>query len=172
MNLPTLDRTGPRRDSVGTLGKVDARTVQRVLVHTPASAVAPLIHHRPQTGLEGKFSLEYGIAAALLDRWPDLESFGNAGVQRGEARRLIEAVRLVPGESGDGLLAGEVRIEVALDGWPARTATLAMPPGSPERPPSDAELREKLRACVGASAAEIAAVEWHSAAGFLRRSSP
>ena len=36
-------------------------------VRTPGASLAPLIHHSPATGLEGKFSLEYGIAAALLD---------------------------------------------------------------------------------------------------------
>jgi 2-methylcitrate dehydratase PrpD len=42
-----------------------------IQVTTPASTVQPLIHHRPRTGLQGKFRLEYAIAAALLDPHPD-----------------------------------------------------------------------------------------------------
>ena len=53
--------------------------------------MAPLIHHRPETGLQGKFSLEYGLAAALLDRYPGSGSFTDAAVRRPEARRLAGA---------------------------------------------------------------------------------
>jgi 2-methylcitrate dehydratase PrpD len=154
------------------LDGVDPESVRSILVHTPASAVTPLIHHRPQTGLQGKFSLEYGVAAALLDPWPDFDSFGDAGVQRAQARRLIETVQLVPSGNGDRLLAGEVMIEVALNDGAARTATLAMPPGSPQRPPTDAELREKVSACAGAAAEQISSLTWDSAAQFVRQSLP
>ncbi len=53
-------------------------------VRTPASSLAPLIHHSPTTGLEGKFSLEYGIAAALLDGRPGFDSFTDDAVARAE----------------------------------------------------------------------------------------
>ncbi|MEA2123328.1 MAG: hypothetical protein QOI80_110 [Solirubrobacteraceae bacterium] len=78
----------------------------RIHVRTPESSARPLIHARPRTGLEGKFSLEYGIAAALLDGAPGLGSFTDAAVARPAAQALIERidVDLTPG--GDGLLAG------------------------------------------------------------------
>ena len=158
--------------AVRTLDGVDPEAVRSIRVHTPASAVKPLIHHHPQTGLQAKFSLEYGVAAALLDRWPDFDSFGDAGVRRAQARRLMEAVQLVPSERGDRLLSGEVVIELRLDGGAARTATLAMPPGSPQRPPTDAELREKVRACAGAAAEQVSSLTWDSAAQFVRQSLP
>ena len=93
--------------AVRDLGEIPAG---RIRVRTPESSTRPLIHHRPRTGLEGKFSLEYGVAAALLDGAPGLESFTDAAVQRPEARELIERidVELTPG--GDGLLAGEFTI--------------------------------------------------------------
>ena len=56
----------------------------------------PLIHHSPETGLEGKFSLEYGIAAALLDGDPGFDSFSDAAVRRPEAVRLARAVEVAP----------------------------------------------------------------------------
>jgi 2-methylcitrate dehydratase PrpD len=94
---------------------------ERFRVTTPESSVQPLIHGRPRTGLEGKFSLEYGIAAALLDGAPGLGSFTDAAVARPEAQALIERidVELTPG--GDGLLAGaftigDVTLELAPDG--------------------------------------------------------
>jgi 2-methylcitrate dehydratase PrpD len=52
----------------------------------------PLIHHRPATGLQGKFSGEYVIAASLLDGRVGLESFTDAAVGRPDAQRLISLV--------------------------------------------------------------------------------
>jgi 2-methylcitrate dehydratase PrpD len=83
----------------------------RIRVRTPESTVQPLIHRRPRTGLEGKFSLEYGIAAALLDDAPGLESFTDAAVQRPEVQELIERIDVELTAGGDGLLAGEFAIE-------------------------------------------------------------
>ncbi len=73
-------------------GGLPAHEVQRIAVRTLAGTVTPLIHHRPETGLQGKFSLEYGLAAALLDRYPGRDSFTDAAVRRPEARRLAELV--------------------------------------------------------------------------------
>src|SRR5690606_9285428 len=36
-------------------------------VKAPTFGLHPLIHHNPRTGLQGKFSLEYVLAAALTD---------------------------------------------------------------------------------------------------------
>jgi 2-methylcitrate dehydratase PrpD len=47
----------------------------------------------PQTGLEGKFSIEYVAAATLLDRKLTLETFTDPMVQRPEARALTAKVR-------------------------------------------------------------------------------
>jgi len=115
----------------------------RIRVRTPAASMQPLIHHRPTTGLQGKFSLEYAIAAALLDGRPGFASFTDTAVQRPEAQHLISLVELETTEGGEGLLTGEV--EITLDG--TRTYTEELPPGAPDRPPTDAELAEKLADC-------------------------
>jgi 2-methylcitrate dehydratase PrpD len=81
-----------------------------IRVRTPASSVQPLIHRRPRTGLEGKFSLEYGIAAALLDGAPGIDSFTDAAVQRPEAQALVDRVDVELEPGGDGLLAGAFAI--------------------------------------------------------------
>ncbi len=79
-------------------------------VRTPESSVTPLIHARPRTGLEGKFSLAYGIAAALLDDAPGFDAFSDAGVARPEARALMDRLEIELTPGGDGLLAGEFTI--------------------------------------------------------------
>src|SRR5436309_534382 len=100
--------------ALGTLPELAAEEVEAVVVRTPRSSLVPLIHHEPRTGLEGKFSLEYGVAAAILDRPPGLASFDDAAVARPAARRLTERVEVVASEEGDGLLSGQVEIEVRL----------------------------------------------------------
>ena len=154
--------------AMASLMPLAADRVHHVRVQTPASALAPLIHHRPDTGLEAKFSLEYGIAATLIDGVPDLASFTDASVGRSAARGLFEAVEQVPTAGGDQLLAGDVTIEVTLDDGATRRATLISPPGAPDRPPSEAELMTKIHACAGPADWRIAALSWDTAADFLR----
>ncbi len=87
---------------------VPADEVESVTITTPASSLKPLIHSRPRTGLQGKFSLEYAAAATLLDGPPGLESFTDDSVTRPEAQRLMERVRTSASEGGTGLLDGHV----------------------------------------------------------------
>ena len=160
--------------AVADLGPLAEGQVRRIEVRTPACALAPLIHHRPRTGLEGKFSLEYGIAAALLDGAPGIECFSDAAVRRAEAVRLVEAVRVAEAvdtsaaEGGDHLLAGEIELEVTLADGAKLATTLVLPPGAPDRPPTDEELLTKLSLCAGAGADELAALTWESAGAYLR----
>jgi 2-methylcitrate dehydratase PrpD len=151
-----------------TLTPLDPERVRGVAVRTPTSSVVPLIHRRPTTGLEGKFSLQYGLAATLLDGRPGLASFTDAGVGRPDAQRLIQAVELESRDRGDHLLAGEVDIEVRLADGTTRRAALALPPGAPDRPPTDSELREKLESCAPGEADALAGLTWETAAPFLR----
>ena len=56
--------------------------IERVVVATPRATVQPLIHDRPRTGLEGKFSMPYAIATAILDDYPGFGSFSDEAVNR------------------------------------------------------------------------------------------
>lgn len=107
-------------------------------------------------------------------RRPGIDSFNDQAVQRPEAARLggLVEVEVHPGEGGDHLLAGELELEVALEDGTAVTARLELPPGTPDRPPSDDELRTKLELCVGTEADTLAALGWESAATYLRAVTP
>lgn len=153
--------------AVVSLPDLAAKEVRGVRVRTPESSLRPLIHSAPRTGLEGKFSLEYGIAAALVDGQPDLESFTDAAVARPEARRLMELVTVEASAAGDGLLAGEVEVELSLADGETQRTSLAEPPGAPGRPASEAELEVKLRACAPRGLDELRGLEWETAAAYL-----
>lgn len=150
------------------LRQVTAEDVGGILVRTPESSLAPLIHHAPRTGLQGKFSLEYGIAAALLDGHPDLGSFTDEAVARPQARRLMELVSVEATARGEGLLAGEVEVELTLGEGETLQSRLAAPPGAPGRPASETELEVKLSACVPDLVEELRGLDWESAPAFLR----
>jgi 2-methylcitrate dehydratase PrpD len=145
-----------------------AHKVRRITVRTLAGTVTPLIHHRPQTGLQGKFSLEYGLAAALLDSYPGRDSFTDAAVRRPEAQRLAELVDTTLEPGGTGLLDGAFTAEVLTDGGDVAEASLQYPPGSPQRPPSAAEFQAKLTDCLTGLPVDPAALTWVRAAGLLR----
>jgi 2-methylcitrate dehydratase PrpD len=151
--------------AVCALADVDPERVARVVVRTPQSALAPLVHSRPTTGLEGKFSLEYAVAAALLDGRPGIDSFTDDAVARPAAQALLRRVEADAIAGGDWLLAGEAAIELALDDGSALRTALDVPPGAPQRPPSRDELAAKVADCTGAQLAPT----WASAAGELRR---
>lgn len=67
---------------------------RRVRLTLEPGAFDPLIHHRPRTGLEGKFSAEYVVAAGLLDGAVGLRSFTDPAVQRPEAQDLLRLVEV------------------------------------------------------------------------------
>jgi 2-methylcitrate dehydratase PrpD len=148
---------------------VEADEVESIECRTPRPALQPLNRHRPRTGLEGKFSLEYGLAAALLDRPPGFASFTDEAVCRPEAQRLVGLVSVDAESEGDALLNGGFEVTVRLSGGRELRAELDLPPGSPQRPPTEAELAAKVEDCCGPVAPEVKAVTWEAAPEVLRR---
>jgi 2-methylcitrate dehydratase PrpD len=145
-----------------------AGDVRSVRLRTPEGTVHPLIHPRPTTGLEGKFSLEYAVAAAVLDEHAGFASFTDDAVRRPDARELVERVQVDLTPGGDWLLAGELELEVALQDGGVLRSTTTMPPGSPARPPTAEQMAAKVRDCAGPRAAELLDVDWSNAAAYLR----
>ncbi len=150
-------------------GGLDPSQVRRIVLSTPEATVVPLIHHRPETGLQGKFSLEYAAAAALLDGHPGFASFTDAAVRRAAARRLAGLVEteLTPG--GSWLLDGELHAEVHLAGGAVRRVSQRFPPGSPGCPPTGGQLDAKLADCLAGAATSADQWTWDNAADVLRK---
>lgn len=146
---------------------IDSARIQRIAVRTPQATLQPLIHSSPANGLQAKFSLQYAIAAAILDGAPGFGSFTDDAVRRPEARALMSKVVLETTPGGDWLLDGEVEMTLTIDERKPLTGSLKLPPGSPERPPSEADLRDKVERCCPDLAAEVAALNWSSAPALL-----
>ena len=63
----------------------------------------------------------------------------------------MRVVEVAATDGGDQLLTGGVEIEIDTEDGTVR-AVLALPPGAPERPVTDGELRAKLEVCAGPEA--------------------
>jgi 2-methylcitrate dehydratase PrpD len=121
--------------------------VASVQVRASAGALTPLIHHRPRTGLEAKFSMEYAVVAALLDGRVDLSSFTDGSVQRPEAQAALERVQ--SGSADDGAVFPRwSEIEVVLRDGRRFQRRIALLRGSAQAPLTDAELRAKIDDCL------------------------
>jgi 2-methylcitrate dehydratase PrpD len=152
--------------------ELDAQAINRIVLRTPESTVVPLIHHRPDSGLQGKFSLEYAVAAAVLDGYPGFTSFTDAAVRRATARTLVTKVEVNLEPGGSWLLAGQLEAEIYADDGSVRRATLQYPPGSPSRPASPEQLTSKLKDCTRGLDTTSAAWTWENATGTLRQYLP
>ncbi len=81
---------------------VDYREVESVEVFVDFDPPRSLIHSDPHTALEGKFSIQYCLAAALVDDKVGLAQFEDAKVMRPEVRTLIPKITMKrnPGQEG------------------------------------------------------------------------
>jgi 2-methylcitrate dehydratase PrpD len=120
--------------------------VASVQVEGSNRSFSPLLHDAPQTGLEGKFSMPYAMAAGLADGKVDLASFEDRAVQRPEIQAFLGKVtkREFPGS----LKPRFTTVTLALkDGRQLQRRVDALR-GGPELPLSDAELTAKLAGCL------------------------
>lgn len=128
--------------------------VTRVRVTVQPGGLAPLIHARPTTGLQGKFSLEYAMAAALLDRRLTLRTFTDTEVQRPAAQQLLQRVEktesLLP-PTGEDAQGGFAVVEVEVRTGELLQRRVDRPRGHASRPVTDEELHTKFIDCAAYS---------------------
>jgi 2-methylcitrate dehydratase PrpD len=106
-----------------------------------------LIHHRPTTSLEAKFSLEYLLAAGFTFKTISEECFDAKHVGDPTMRGLVEKVRIIDaplerGTPGEGPVTVQVKTRAAVF---EETVTYA--PGHPKNPLSWEKLAAKFRNC-------------------------
>lgn len=125
-----------------------ADMVEAVEVRAPRGSTVSLLHPRPRTGLEGKFSMEYAMAAALLDGRITLATFEDAAVQRPAVQALLPRISLVLDEAASGDPAdGYAVVTVRLRDGRTLTHRVDEPRGGPASPLTWDELVEKFRDC-------------------------
>ena len=165
---PSCAATHPTIDTLIDLRRehgIDPAAVEAVEVDVDPVTPTVLIHARPVTGLEGKFSLHFCAAAAL--------AYGRVGIDTFEddAMRVPAVARLVPlvtmraddrlGRESPPLT--EARVRVRLAGGRTLERFVRGARGYPARPASPDELDGKFTACARravSSAAAAAALDY------------
>ncbi|GAA0897400.1 MmgE/PrpD family protein [Pseudonocardia zijingensis] len=131
---------------------VRPQDVAEIALTVEPGGLDPLIHHRPTTGLEGKFSGEYAVAAALLDGAVALSTYTDVAVRRPEARALVERVRIAEAAQPPvGPATWEQAyavVDVRLRDGRREVARVDVPQGDRRAPMSDDDLRAKFEDCV------------------------
>jgi 2-methylcitrate dehydratase PrpD len=123
--------------------------VERVSVGVNRQNVNALIHNRPQSELQAKFSMPFCIAILLLRRKAGLGEFTDAVVKRPDVKAMIG--RIDYGEHPDAEAAGYEKMTTLIDIKLTDGRTISgradFGKGSPANPMSDAELADKFREC-------------------------
>ncbi len=123
--------------------------VRRVRVGTNRNMPNALIHHRPRTELNAKFSMEFCMAILLLERKAGLAQFTDEVVQRDDVQRLIERVDfgVHPEAEAAGYEKMTTIVEVELADATVLRGRADFGKGSPADPMSDGELEAKFIDC-------------------------
>ncbi|HEV8440050.1 MAG TPA: MmgE/PrpD family protein [Methylomirabilota bacterium] len=129
-----------------------------------------LIYERAETGLQGKFSMAYCVAVALLDRTVGLAQFSDERVRRPDVQALMPRVRMFvhPEQTTRDCLPrrfSEVTVTLADGRRLERRVRHAK--GQPQNPLADTDLEIKFRDCAARALAPESVELLLSAMGTL-----
>ncbi|MFI9628777.1 MmgE/PrpD family protein [Streptomyces sp. NPDC052042] len=131
--------------------------IARIRVSVPASSTSPLLDRLPVTGLEGKFSLAYTVARALVDGRVELADFTDDRVLHDAAvRRLTDLFELERRDTDDDPTCSHTTVEVTLNDGQAQSHGADVTYGDARNPLTDADLDAKF-------AAALAEADWNPA---------
>ena len=105
-----------------------------------------VIHHRPKTPLEGKFSMEYCMARGLLDGKIRMAQFTEEKVLDPRAQKLLQKVKYVHPKGLTGERIPE-EVTVKLRDGRQYTHQVLEPKGAPANPLTEEELVAKYKDC-------------------------
>jgi 2-methylcitrate dehydratase PrpD len=135
----------------------DAASVKKVICRMAPGGMLVLTYPRPATGLEGKFSLQYPLATALLDGTCTLRSFEDKAVRRSEIAALYERIdaREDASSRGDDPLfdkrssgsRGFVEVELHMRDGRSDRIRVDKAPGAPGRELTWDDLHAKFMDC-------------------------
>lgn len=123
--------------------------VEKIDIGANHSMTTTLYHHRPTTGLQGKFSMEYCISILLLRRKAGLIEFTDSVVQQPEVQAMIPRVNFYVDpeaeQAGFDKMTSLIRIHMKDGRVISGRAQFAK--GSPANPMSYEEVADKFRGC-------------------------
>ena len=132
---------------------------ESIFCRVAPGALRPLPYSAPETGLEGKFSMEYTLAVGVLDGRFDLAAYSDEGVARAEIAALLPRMgkqedpcclgdESDPGARSSGTI-GFVEVTARRRDGADETVRVDKPVGSPERELGWDDLAAKFSDCAG-----------------------
>jgi 2-methylcitrate dehydratase PrpD len=128
---------------------IKAADVEKVDIGANHAMTASLFHHRPTTGLQGKFSMEYCLSILLLDRKAGLSEYQDAVVQRADVQEMIQRINFYvdPEAESAGLDKMTSILRIHLKNGKLYSGRAEFAKGSPANPMSYDEVADKFRGC-------------------------
>jgi 2-methylcitrate dehydratase PrpD len=123
--------------------------VERIEVETHPDLLETVRFVAPTHGFQGKFSLDYCVAAAVLDGRVDLDSFTDAHAASPRMRQALAAVQVItrPEWGASWFARRQNPVTIHLRDGRAVRKEVEHPRGSPRNPMTRDELLEKYRGC-------------------------
>ena len=119
--------------------------VDAIHIHAPVSHLNNLMYTDPQDALQAKFSLEYGVACALVTGNATLGDFTDDTAMRPEIRALYPRIHRHPVDKAEGEFP--TRVEVVLTDGRRFETEVPMPAGSLAAPFTMEQVWAKLDGC-------------------------
>jgi len=128
---------------------IRAADVAQVEVGTNHNMLNTLIHHRPTTGLQAKFSMEFCMAILLLDGKADQTKFTDSVVNRADVQGMIGRVRFYtdPEAEKAGYDKMTTILKITLKDGRVISGRADFGKGSPTNPMSYDEVADKFLGC-------------------------
>lgn len=123
--------------------------VERLEVDVHPDLLDIVRFHKPTDGFRGKFSIDYVLAAMLLDRRVDLDSFTDAYCNAPRMRAALEKVTVTahPEWAHDATSRRRAPVTITMKDGRSFTQMVEKVRGSPENPMTRDELLDKYRGC-------------------------
>ena len=123
--------------------------VEKVDVGANRKMVTTLLHHRPATGLQAKFSMEFCMAILLLERKAGLVEFTDAVVQRRDVQEMIGRVNYYVDPEADraGFDKMTSILRIHMKDGRVLSGRAEFAKGSPADPMTYDEVADKFRGC-------------------------
>ena len=150
--FPSCGATHPAIEAAIGLAAGSALDPEQIAhVRVGISELAPkiLVYSRPQSGLEGKFSLEYCVATALIDRRVGLDHFDDETVRRTDVQELLPKIEAVVDDRVRDETEFAAIVEVELLDGSRLEERVDVAKGKVLRPLSHDELVAKFEDCAG-----------------------
>jgi 2-methylcitrate dehydratase PrpD len=149
---PSGSLSHPAQDLILDLVKqhdLKAEAIQSIEVGTNSNVPNALIYPMPKTALEGKFSIPFCMAIAVLERKAGIAQFQDRKVRERKVIELMKRVSLVVDDELEALGYDQVRsrVRIKLTNGEVLEGRYDVARGHPEKPMSWEELGEKFYDC-------------------------